>query len=284
MWDCAWPAPAKLNLFLHVTGLRADGLHELQTLFQFVDFGDTLSFRVRDDGVIHRYFDHPEVAADADLVVRAARRLKAEAGPDAGADIALTKRIPHGGGLGGGSSDAATVLIALNRLWRVHLGPARLAEIGLELGADVPVFIHGHAAWAEGIGERLSPAHPAEPWYLVVAPPVRVSTAEVFAAAELTRDTPPITIRDFLAGEGGNVCEPVVRARYPVVGDALDWLRERGVAARLSGTGACVFGALGSEAEARAMWALLPAEWAGFVAHGLNESTLITHTRIRDAA
>lgn len=279
MWDCCWPAPAKLNLFLHVTGQRDDGYHELQTLYQFIDFGDALHVRTRDDGVIRRMFDVPGVDEDDDLVLRAARRLQAEVSPGCGADLVLSKRIPAGGGLGGGSSDAATTLVALDALWRGHLPTQRLAAIGLELGADVPVFVHGHAAWAEGVGELLTPAEPAEPWYLVIMPSARIRTAEIFAAPELTRDSPPITIRDFLAGGGDNACERPVRARYPAVADALDWLAANGLTARLSGTGACVFGACSTENEARLMRAALPSGWRGVVARGLNRSPLLARLR-----
>lgn len=276
MWSCAWPAPAKINLFLHVTGRRADGRHELQTLFQFLDHGDTLCFRVRADGLIRRVFGAPDVAPADDLTVRAARRLQELAGTSLGADIAVTKRLPGGGGLGGGSSDAATTLLALDRLWDTGLGRADLAAIALELGADVPVFVAGHAAWAEGVGEQLTPAEPREPWYLVLVPPVTVSTAEAFADPELTRDHPPIRMRDFLAGAGVNVFEAPVRRRFPAVAEALDWLADRGLTPRLTGTGACVFGAFTEESSARAARAALPAGWRGFVARGTNRSPLAT--------
>ncbi|GAB4291103.1 MAG: 4-(cytidine 5'-diphospho)-2-C-methyl-D-erythritol kinase [Thiohalomonadaceae bacterium] len=269
-----WPAPAKLNLFLHVTGRRADGFHLLQTVFQFLDYGDVLHFTVRDDGVVRRVSELPGVAAEADLVVRAACLLQAEAGCALGVDIAVEKILPMGGGLGGGSSDAATTLVALNALWRLGLDEDRLAALGLRLGADVPVFVRGRAAWAEGVGERLAPVDLPEPWYLVLVPSVSVSTAEVFGAPELTRDCPPITIRDFLAGRGGNVCEPVVRARFPAVAEALDWLG-RFAPARMTGTGCCVFAAFADEEAARAVAARLPAGWRGFVARGRNRSALL---------
>ena len=276
MWSCGWPAPAKINLFLHVTGRRADGYHELQTLFQFLDYGDGLAFRPRRDGVVRRRFGAPEAAPGDDLVVQAARALQHEAGVEAGADIAVTKRVPAGGGLGGGSSDAATTLVALNHLWGCGLGRGALAALGLRLGADVPVFVHGSAAWAEGIGEALTPADPREPWYLVVVPPVSVPTGTVFGAPELTRNTPPITIRDFLSGAGSNVCEAPVRQRFPEVAEALDWLDGRGITPRLSGTGASVFGAFPDESAARTACRALPAAWRGFVARGSNRSPLAT--------
>lgn len=269
-----WPAPAKLNLFLHVTGRRADGFHLLQTVFQFLDYGDVLHFALRGDGVVRRMNDLPGVAAESDLVVRAARLLQAATGCARGVDITVEKVLPMGGGLGGGSSDAATTLVALNALWRLGLDEERLAALGLSLGADVPVFVRGRAAWAEGVGERLEPVDLPEPWYLVLVPPVGVATAAVFGAPELTRDCPPITIRDFLAGRGGNVCEPVVRGRFPAVAEALDWLG-RFAPARMTGTGCCVFAAFADEDQARAVAAQLPAGWRGFVARGCNRSPLL---------
>ncbi len=276
MWSCGWPAPAKINLFLHVTGQRSNGYHELQTLFQFLDWGDALAFRVRDDGIVQRYFGASEIAEDDDLVVRAARALQARASVSTGVDIAVTKHLPSAGGLGGGSSDAATTLAALNSLWGCWLSPAALASLGGELGADVPAFLYGHSAWGEGIGDELTPYEPREAHYLVVVPPVAVPTASVFTDPELTRNHPLITIRDFLDGAAGNDCLPVVRARFPEVARALDWLASLGVTPRLSGTGACVFAAFGDEAAARAARRRLPAEWRGFVARGRNLSALAT--------
>lgn len=273
-WSCGWPAPAKVNLFLHVTGQRADGHHELQTLFQFLDYGDGLAFRVRRDGIIRRAFGPVDVAADHDLAVRAAKALQAEAQTPLGADIALSKRLPAAGGVGGGSSDAATTLIALDHLWDTGLSRRKLADLALQLGADVPVFVGGEAAWAEGVGEILSPAEPRELWYLVIVPPVAVSTGEIFAAPELTRDSPPITMRDFLSRGADNVCEGPVRRRYPAVAEAFGWLAARGITPRLSGTGACVFGAFAEESAARAARAALPVAWRGFAARGCNRSPL----------
>jgi 4-diphosphocytidyl-2-C-methyl-D-erythritol kinase len=200
-----WPAPAKLNLFLHITGRRADGYHELQTVFQFLDFCDSLQVEVTRDSRLRRVTAVAGLDEKNDICLRAARLLQTAAGAARGADIHLHKKIPMGGGLGGGSSDAATTLLALNRLWGIDFDIERLAELGLQLGADVPVFIHGRAAWAEGVGERLQPVELPEPWYLVIAPAVQVSTAEIFQAPDLTRDCPPITIRHFLAGTGLNV-------------------------------------------------------------------------------
>lgn len=273
-WSCGWPAPAKINLFLHITGRREDGMHELQTLFQFLEFGDALAFRLRDDGRIERPIGPASISPGDDLAVRAATLLQEAVGGRQGVDIALTKHIPVCGGLGGGSSDAATTLVALNHLWQAGLKQAELAALALQLGADVPVFIGGHAAWAEGVGEILTPAEPREPWYLVVMPPVEIVTGEVFSDPELTRNRAPITIRDFLSHGGGNDCEPVVRRRFPEVGEALDWLAANGTTPRLSGTGACVFGAFADEERTRAAYANLPAGWRGIVARGMNRSSL----------
>ena len=269
-----WPAPAKVNLFLHILGRRPDGYHELQTVFQFAGLCDTLSFKLREDGEVRRTTDLPGVAPEADLVVRAARLLQSHTGTRLGADIGVIKRIPTGAGLGGSSSDAATTLVALDHLWDTGVTGLELQSIGRRLGADVPIFLHGQAAWAEGIGERFSPISLDEPWYLLIRPDIEVSTAAVFNDPDLTRNTSPITIARFLAGDGHNDCEPVVRVRYPEVGAALDWLGER-AHARLTGTGSCVFGAFPSEAEARAVLTELPRRWDGSVAEGRNRSPLL---------
>ncbi len=269
----AWPAPAKINLFLHIVGRRPDGYHLLQTAFQFLDYSDQLRFTLRDDGVIRRASPLAGIAEHQDLTVRAAALLKETGGVRQGVDIAVDKRLPLGAGLGGGSSDAATTLVALNRLWGLNLPRQRLAELGLQLGADVPVFVHGRAAWAEGVGERLTPLTLPEPWYLVVVPPCHVSTAEIFAAPELTRNAPHLKIAAFLSGSGSNLCEAVVCRRYPEVAQTLAWLG--GYApARMSGTGAAVFAAFTEEAEARRVLAAVPAAWRAFVAKGLNVSPL----------
>jgi 4-diphosphocytidyl-2-C-methyl-D-erythritol kinase len=269
-----WPAPAKLNLFLHITGRRDDGYHTLQTVFQFVDHADQLYFALRADDTIRRFGGPPGIPADADLCVRAARLLQAAAGIRTGVDIYNDKRLPAGAGLGGGSSDAATTLWVLNRLWAVGLEPEPLAELGLSLGADVPVFLFGRSAWAEGVGEILTPIDPPQPWYLVVNPSVSVSTAAVFSDPELTRDSPRMTIRDFVSGGGHNDCEAVVKRRYPEVAAALDWLK-RFSPARMTGTGACVFAAFATQAAAQAVRRQLPAGWTGFVARGVNRSPLL---------
>ncbi|BAN68148.1 4-(cytidine 5'-diphospho)-2-C-methyl-D-erythritol kinase [endosymbiont of unidentified scaly snail isolate Monju] len=272
-WSRGWPAPAKLNLMLRITGRRADGYHELQTVFQFLDLCDELDFRVRKDGKVRRLDPLPGVAPEADLTVRAARLLRNYAGVAPGVDIALRKRLPMGGGLGGGSSNAATVLHALNHLWGCGLDDAELAVLGLRLGADVPIFVHGHAAWAEGVGERLRPIALPEPWYLVIAPDCHVATGEVFSAPELTRNSRPIIIRAFIAGDRRNDCLPVVRERYPAVSQVIEWLEER-AEARLTGTGGCVFAEFASASAAEQVRQQVPADWQAWVARGCNRSPL----------
>ncbi len=268
------PAPAKLNLFLHVTGRRDDGYHELQTLFQFLDYCDELRFEPAAPGEI-RVTGNTAVGPESDLIARAAQRLAAATGCRRGASIRVDKRVPIGGGLGGGSSDAATTLAGLNRLWGLGLDTARLGEIGLTLGADVPVFVAGRAAWAEGVGERLTPVDGVpEPWYLVIKPPVSISTAEVFSAPELTRNGAKITIADFLSGRGGNHLQPVVERRYPEVAEALAWLAEF-APARMTGSGACVFAAFSERRQALTLLERLSLEWTGFVARGRNRSPLL---------
>jgi len=269
----AWPAPAKLNLFLHVVGRRSDGYHELQTVFQFLDYGDSLHFAPRQDGLLQRLTKLPGVPASEDLCLRAAHSLKERTGCTLGCDIRIDKRIPLGGGLGGGSSDAATTLVALNRLWRLKLTDDQLAEIGVELGADVPVFIRGKAAWAEGIGEVLTPVSPLEPWYLVVTPPCAVDTREMYQDPYLSRATPRTHWAEFLVGGTRNDFEPVARRRHPEVGQALDWAARYG-RAHLSGSGASVFVAFDSKEAAEQVRTQVPPAWRSFVAKGLNESPL----------
>jgi 4-diphosphocytidyl-2-C-methyl-D-erythritol kinase len=266
-----WPAPAKLNLFLHVIGRRSDGYHELQTLFQLIDLTDTIGIRVREDGLIERPVGPAGIDPESDLTVRAARALKEASGTRLGATLEVHKRIPQGAGLGGGSSDAATVLLALNELWGLRLGVPELAGLGLPLGADVPVFVQGSSAWAEGVGERLTPVELPERWYLVIYPGVSVSTREVFQSAELTRNSPLITIRAFFESGGRNDCEPVVRGRSSEVREALEWLMRFGPA-RLTGTGSCVFLACASAAEAERLAGRVPDCWKSYVARGLNSS------------
>ncbi|MCP4696849.1 MAG: 4-(cytidine 5'-diphospho)-2-C-methyl-D-erythritol kinase [Gammaproteobacteria bacterium] len=267
------PAPAKLNLFLRITGRRADGYHSLQTVFQFINLCDALHFSMREDGQLHCVSDAPGLAPAQDLTMQAAQRLKQASGTPLGADIRVEKKIPMGGGLGGGSSDAATALLALNRLWQLGFSRQLLAVMGKELGADVPVFVFGRAAWAEGVGELLTPLDTLpEPWYLLIHPGCHVSTAEVFSLQQLTRDAQPVKMSDFLTGRnGGNDCETAVRSRYPEVGDALDWLNTY-APARLTGTGACVFAAFADQSRAKAALALLPRKWQGWVVQGMNSS------------
>ncbi|HHJ80347.1 MAG TPA: 4-(cytidine 5'-diphospho)-2-C-methyl-D-erythritol kinase [Candidatus Tenderia electrophaga] len=274
MLSGAWPAPAKINLFLHITGRRADGYHLLQTVFQFVDCCDELEFTVRQDGLIRRLTEVDGVAEADDLTVRAARSLQQLVDTPLGADISINKQLPMGGGLGGGSSDAATTLVALNQLWGLGLSVDKLAELGLKLGADVPVFVRGQAAWAEGVGENLQPIDLDEPWFVVLIPPCHVSTAEVFAIPELTRDAQSLKMPAFLEGQGQNVCEAVVRKRFPEVDEAMKWLSQYS-RPRMSGTGACVFAPFANEADAYHVLQQLPGQWRGFVAKGLNRSPLL---------
>ena len=273
------PAPAKLNLFLHILGRRPDGYHELQTVFQFLDFGDQLGFRRRDDGEIRLHSALQGVPHDSNLIVRAARLLQEAGDTTLGADIWLDKRLPMGGGIGGGSSDAATTLLGLDRLWRLDLGLDRLAELGLRLGADVPVFVRGRAAFAGGVGEQLVPLDLEEPWFLVAVPQVSVSTAEIFSAPELTRDTPAIRVCGLPAGGGRNDCQAVVEKRYPEVRNALNLLNKF-VSARMTGTGACVFGSFPNREEADKVSRQLPATLPSFVAQGRNVSML--HRRLEE--
>ena len=265
-------SPAKLNLFLHVTGRRGDGYHTLQTVFQLLDWGDHMEFSPDHGGQVQLHMPGVAVAAEDNLILRAARLLQRG---KLGARITCHKRIPIGGGLGGGSSNAATTLLALNHLWELGLAQAELQALGAELGADVPVFVAGHSAWAEGVGDQLQRIALPEAWYLVLKPACSVPTGEIFSSHELTRDTSPITIAAFFQGVYRNDCEPVVVARYPEVGDALQWLRGF-AAARLTGTGACVFAAFGSRQEAVAVQKQVPARWMSFTARGIDVSPVLT--------
>jgi 4-diphosphocytidyl-2-C-methyl-D-erythritol kinase len=276
------PAPAKLNLFLHVVGRRADGYHLLQTLFRFIDLNDTLHFVLRTDAEVRRVTALDGVPPEQDLCVRAARLLQRETGCGLGADITLDKRIPMGGGLGGGSSDAATTLLALNRLWKLELSRERLMQLGLTLGADVPVFLFGENAFAEGVGERLRPYPLPEAWYVVLCPPVHVPTAQIFTHPELTRNTISMTMRalpkgsDFRVGsqEGlKNDLQAVACKLYPAIADHLAWLAQF-APALMTGSGACVFAEFATEAEAQAVWQQLPPNMHGFVARGLQQHPL----------
>ncbi len=273
-------APAKLNLFLHVVGRRADGYHQLQTVFRFIDFNDTLHFTLRQDGEVHRRNPLQGVPPEQDLCVRAARLLQQESACGLGVDIELDKRIPMGGGLGGGSSDAATTLLALNRLWDLRLPRERLMQLGLALGADVPVFVFGQNAFAEGVGERLQAYGLPEAWYVVLCPPVHVPTVQIFSHPELTRNTISITIRalpngqDFRAGKLGNDLQPVACKLYPAIGRHLAWLAQF-APALMTGSGACVFAEFATEQEAREVLRQLPEGMRGFVAQGLQQHPLI---------
>lgn len=267
------PAPAKINLFLHIVGRRPDGYHLLQTAFRMLDWGDEITLRRRDDGLIVRTNDVPGVPAEADLVVRAARALQAASGSPFGAEIGVLKRIPMGGGLGGGSSDAASVLLALNRLWGCGLSRKALQEIGLKLGADVPFFIFGETAFAEGVGEALSPLAVPPAWYVMVAPPVSVPTAEIFSTKELTRDTEILIMQGFAAHKTRNDMQAVVCVKYPEVAESLEWLSQYGDA-RMSGSGACLFAPFDAEGRARQVAASAPSGWKVWVAQGLDRHPL----------
>jgi 4-diphosphocytidyl-2-C-methyl-D-erythritol kinase len=272
-----YPAPAKLNLFLHVVGRRADGYHLLQSAFALIDAADRLRIAVRGDGEIHRVNEFPGVPPEADLVVRAARLLREQTGSPLGADIEVDKRLPVGGGVGGGSSDAATVLIVLNRLWKTGLSRDALQALGARLGADVPFFVFGRNAWVEGVGEKLTALELPPAWYLVLVPPVAVPTGEIFAAPELTRDTEALKMEDFSAQVGSprfrNDLEAAVASRYPPVREHLEWLSRHGQG-RLTGSGACVFARFGDRASAEAVLERLPGSMQGFVAQGLEEHPL----------
>lgn len=274
-----WPSPAKLNLFLYITGQRPDGYHTLQTLFQFLDYGDTLTIVPRQDGQLRLLTPVEGVPNDENLIIRAARLLMSSAAArdrlpkGSGADISIDKRLPMGGGLGGGSSNAATVLVALNHLWQCQLSEDELAAIGLTLGADVPVFVRGHAAFAEGVGEILTPVDVAEKWYLVAHPGVSIPTPIIFRDPELPRNTPVRSIETLLNCEFANDCEVIARKRFREVDDVLSWLLEY-APSRLTGTGACVFAEFDTELAARQVLEQAPEWLQGFVAKGVNRSPL----------
>jgi 4-diphosphocytidyl-2-C-methyl-D-erythritol kinase len=274
-----FPAPAKLNLFLHVVGRRPDGYHLLQTVFRLIDHGDEIGVVQRSDGSIRRVNAVAGVPEASDLALRAARLLKQRTKCEAGAEIEVVKRLPLGGGLGGGSSDAATVLIVLNHLWQTGLSRAELMRIGMELGADVPFFVFGESAFAEGIGDELTPVSLEPAWYVVLVPGVAVATSEIFAAPELKRDSPAIPPAEYSAGWGSNVLQDVTCARYPEVARHLDWLQHYGDA-RMTGSGACVFAAFPSDSAAREVLDRRPAGMQGFVAQGLDRHPLrqLTHS------
>ena len=274
MTDLTLLSPAKLNLFLHITGRRPDGYHNLQTFFQLLDYGDTLSFTSRADGRITLAPELPGVSFEQNLIIKAARALEPYKAANAGVDIQLTKRLPMGGGIGGGSSNAATTLVALNHLWDCGLTKNQLQAIGLKLGADVPVFINAQTAWAEGVGEQLQAVEMQPKWFLVVQPDCHVSTAEIFSHKDLTRDTSAIKVAAFLERGGKNDCEALVRKLYPQVDNALIWLQKFDRNAQMTGTGACVFASFESAEEALKVQAQLPKNLPGFVAQGVNQSPL----------
>ena len=274
-------SPAKLNLMLQITGRRDDGYHLLQTVYQFIDLADRIEFSTNKSGDILRLPGNSPVAPEDDILLVAASLLQARFEVAGGVTIDIDKRIPIGGGLGGGSSDAASCLLALNQLWGLGLTLEQLVVIGLELGADVPVFVRGRAAWATGIGEVLQDIELEEPIYLVIDPKVAVSTAQIFAAQELTRNCDPLTIRAFLRGSGINVCEPVVRKRYPQVDEAIDWLNQFAMA-RMSGTGACVFAALDSLEQAEVVKLQVPRQWNAYVTRAMNSSPVHQQLELLD--
>ena len=263
-------APAKLNLFLHITGRRADGYHQLQTLFQLLDYGDQLQFEESEPGVISLHSNCRDLPIDGNLIIQAAERLQAASGrADVGVRISLEKRLPIAAGLGGGSSNAAITLLALNTLWQLQLDVGELCEIGVELGADVPVFVRGKSAWGEGIGDQLQPVELAESWYLVITPDCSVSTAEIFCHEHLTRNSPTIKMADFLAGSTRNDCESVTRMLYPEVDQAIEWLAQFATAS-MTGTGSSVFAAFPDQESAHRILDKLPSSLRGFVARGIN--------------
>jgi 4-diphosphocytidyl-2-C-methyl-D-erythritol kinase len=273
----SYPAPAKLNLFLHVVGRRADGYHLLQTVFRFLDFGDSLNITSRHDGEIRLLQPLAGVPEQQDLCWRAAKLLQQRTGCRLGADIELIKRLPLGGGLGGGSSDAASVLLVLNRLWGLDLPRGELQHLALALGADVPVFVFGRSAFAEGVGELLTPWTPSPASYVVLTPPVHVSTPAIFAHSGLTRNTPSIRIAALFDGFGRNDLEPLARTLYPEVAEYLDWLNGQVGClgdARMTGSGACIFAGFSSRAEAERVFAMRPGHMQGFVADGVDQHPL----------
>ncbi len=272
-------SPAKLNLMLHITGRREDGYHLLQTVFQFIDLYDHLCFEVSDTPEILRIDSETEVYDSDDILLQAAALLQQRYCIQRGVRISVRKQIPLGGGLGGGSSNAASCLLALNTLWDLGLSIDQLSEIGLELGADVPVFVRGVSAWAEGVGDRLTPVTLPENRYLIVYPNIHVATAEIFNAEELTRNCDPITIRAFLDGAGINVCEAVARERYPAIDKALNWLNQY-AEARMTGTGACIYAPFDSQSAAEKVKSLLPKQWQGFVVRGMNRNPVHEQCRI----
>lgn len=273
------PAPAKLNLFLHINAQHANGYHELQTIFQFIDYCDELSFTPRSDREIHLHAKIAGVSTHNNLISRAARLMQQHDKKRRGIDIHLKKIIPLGAGLGGGSSNAATTILALNHLWDLRLTLSQLIKLGLQLGADIPVFLQGQACWAENLGEQITPLQLPTPWFVVVVPPVNISTAEIFCDSKLTRDTPKTDISLSLLETGENDCQPIVMRRYPEVAQALNWLNQFSTA-QMTGTGGAVFARFESEAQANEIIEQLPSTFKGFVTQGLNTSPLLTALKI----
>ncbi|MBK8453303.1 MAG: 4-(cytidine 5'-diphospho)-2-C-methyl-D-erythritol kinase [Thiofilum sp.] len=273
------PAPAKLNLFLHITGRRSDGYHLLQTIFQLLDYGDSIQLTLRHDGVVRRVAGNESVSEHTDLMVRAAQLLKPFTPASSGVEMAINKVLPMGGGLGGGSSNAATVLVGLNQLWQCGLSTKQLAELGLKLGADVPVFVEGHTAWAEGVGEVLSPIDLPERWYLVVAPEAQVATREIFLHPDLTRNCEPIKMATFLNGATQNVFESLVRKQHSNINQVFEVLNNC-AKPRLTGSGACVFAEFDTKNAATQIQQKLPKSWKTFVAKGVNQSPLVTQLKL----
>jgi len=272
------PAPAKLNLFLRITGKRSDGYHLLQTVFQLLDFSDEIQLSLRDDGLIKKVKGLEDISPDSDLCIKAAKLMQMATKSNLGVDISIDKKLPIGGGIGGGSSDAATVLHGLNKLWQCGFSTQQLVDLGVELGADVPVFIYGDSAWAEGVGEQLTPIKLKEKWFLVIHPKIFVSTAEIFLDQALTRDSEPLKIARFLRGndfeEQTNVFEVIVKKKYPEIAKAIDWLSTFSPA-RLTGTGSCIFASFNQKEDAEKVLEQLPKKWHGFVAKGVNDSPLL---------
>jgi 4-diphosphocytidyl-2-C-methyl-D-erythritol kinase len=271
-------SPAKLNLMLHITGQRVDGYHLLQTVFQFIDLYDHLTFEITQDGLIKRAHSQTTVDEADDIILLAAKLLQSKYSVSLGLRYRIEKHIPIGGGLGGGSSNAATTLMVLNKLWELNLGTSELATIGLELGADVPVFVKGQSAWASGIGEDLMPINLPKPWFVVIYPKIVVSTGEIFASEQLTRNCDPITIRDFLTSGGRNVCEPVACQLYPDIQNAIDWLNQHSIA-KMTGTGACIFASFDSLEQAESVISLAPKHWSTFVVKAMNTNPLLEQCR-----
>ena len=273
-------SPAKLNLMLHITGRRKDGYHLLQTVFQFIDLYDHLTFEITEDNAITRSGSKTPVDEADDIIQLAAKMLQSRYQVAQGLRYSIEKHIPIGGGLGGGSSNAATTLIALNKLWNLGLKTPKLATLGLELGADIPVFIEGKSAWASGVGEDLTPIDLPEPWYVVIYPQIFVSTGEIFASEQLTRLCDPITIRAFLAGAGSNVCEPIACQLYPDIQKAIDWLSQFS-ATRMTGTGACVFASFDSLEQAESVKSLAPDYWDTFVVKAMNKNPVLEQSELK---